>query len=97
MSTTGDIRGNTAAIKSTASDIRNDAKSYGASAQKIFDTINALRDSWTSEDGNVYIAKINSSRETFEQLQKKLEASAEALETAAANYEQTIKVNASGL
>ncbi|MBQ9325531.1 MAG: WXG100 family type VII secretion target [Clostridia bacterium] len=90
---TGDIRGNTGTIKSTASTIRDDAKAYGVAAQQLFETVEALKNTWTSEDGNAYIAKITSYRETFEALQKKLDSSAEALETAAVNYEQTIKNN----
>ena len=92
----GDIRGNTATIKSTASGIRDDAGAYGTAAEVLFSTVDALKATWTSEDGNAYIAKINSYREEFEKMQTKLESSAEALETAAVNYESTIKANTVG-
>lgn len=89
----GDIRGDTGKIKSTASDIWSDAKAYGAAAETIFSAVEALKASWTSEDGNAYITKINAYRPEFEAMLKKLETSADALEAAAVAYEQTIDVN----
>lgn len=93
MAGTGDIRGNTGSIRSTASEIREDAKAYGDAANTLFDTVNALGSSYTSVDGQAFIAKINSYREDFDKLQAALSASAEALETVAINYENTIKAN----
>nr|MBQ4453930.1 WXG100 family type VII secretion target [Clostridia bacterium] len=89
----GDIRGNTGAIKSAATQIRSDASGYGQAAHTLFETVDALKNTWTSEDGNKYIAEINKHREAFEALQKKLQASAEAFETAADDYIATIKAN----
>lgn len=89
----GDIHGNTAAIKSTASGIRSDASAYGNAVETIFSTVDALRATWTSEDGNAYIARINKYKEEFEKNQQKLMNSADALEDAANSYEQTIKAN----
>lgn len=89
----GDIRGNTTAVKNTASNIRDNAKAYGKAAESIFSTVDALKATWTSEDGNAYIAKISAYRPEFEALLKKLEASAEALEDAAISYEQALKAN----
>ena len=91
-----EIRGNTGTIKQTAGTIREDANAYGTAMKVLFETVNALGSTWTSEDGNAYIAKINTHKETFESMQRKLEASAEALETAAVNYEATIKANTIG-
>lgn len=89
----GDIRGDTTAVKNTASNIRDDAKAYGAAAETIFSMVDALKESFTSEDGLAYIARINKYREGFETMQKKLESSAKALEDAAISYEQAIKAN----
>ena len=89
----GEIRGNTSKMKATASNIRDDAKSYGVAMQALFEAVNSLASSWTSEDGNAYIAKINSYRESFDSMQQKLESSAAALEAAAVGYESTIKAN----
>ena len=89
----GEIRGNTSRIKATASGIRDDASSYGTASRILFETVDGLRKSFTSEDGQAYITKIDSYRETFEVMQKKLDASAEALESATIGYENTIKAN----
>lgn len=88
----GDIRGNTVAVKNTASNIRANAKAYGEAAESIFSTVNELKSTWTGDD-NGYIDKINSYREDLETMKKKLEASAEALEDAAISYEQALKAN----
>lgn len=90
---TGNIQGDTGKIKSTANDIRRDANAYGAAAESIFNAVEALKASWTSEDGNAYITKISAYRPEFEAMLKKLETSADALEAAAVAYEQTIDVN----
>ncbi|QUC66378.1 WXG100 family type VII secretion target [Aristaeella hokkaidonensis] len=89
----GEIIGNTSRIKSTASGIKDDAASYGSASRILFETVDNLGKSFTSEDGQAYISKIESYRESFETMQKKLDASAEALETAAVSYENTIKAN----
>lgn len=89
----GNIQGDTGKIKSTASDIRSYAKAYGSAAENIFNAVDKLKATWTSEDGNAYIAKINGYRAGFEEMQKKLETSAEALEAAAIAYEQAIAAN----
>ena len=88
-----EIRGNTSTIKAIAGTIRDDAASYGTSQDTLFQAVNALKGSFTSEDGQNYISKINSFKTEFETLKRNLEGSAEALETAAVNYENTIKAN----
>ena len=88
-----EIRANTATIKSTANSIRDDASAYGAAQEQLFQTVTNLRDTWTSEDGNAYIAKITSFQAEFETLKKNLEQSAAALEMAAIQYERTIIKN----
>lgn len=93
---TGDIRGNTATIKNTASSIREDTSAYGTATQVLFDTVDALKATWTSEDGNAYIAKINSYRQDFQRMQAQLKDSADKLEAAANDYISTIKANTIG-
>ena len=92
----GNISGNTSAIRATASSITSDAKSYGNAMQLLFQTVDALKATWTSEDGNAFIAKINSHKETFETLQQNLLTSASMIEETAAGYEATIKANTIG-
>ena len=87
----GSIHANTSVIKSTASSIRDDAGGYGTASNILFDTVNELSKTYVSEDGQQFVSKINSFRETFAAMQKKLDASAEALEAAAIAYEDTIK------
>ena len=93
MAATGTISGNTGSIKQIAGSIRDDAKKYGSAMQLLFQTVDALRSTWTSEDGNAFITKINSQKDAFESLQTNLESSASLLEEVAANYEKTIKNN----
>lgn len=88
-----EIRGSTAKIKSTATSIRDDAKSYGVAMRALFDEVESLSGSFISEDGTAYIRKITSFKGEFEAMQKKLEESASALEAAAIGYENTIKSN----
>ena len=89
----GEIRGNTSRIKAPASGIKDDATSYGNASRVLFDTVDSLKKTFTSEDGQAYISTIDSFREAFETMQKKLDSSAEALEAAAIGYENTIKAN----
>lgn len=90
---TGNIQGDTGKIKSTANDIRSHAKAYGKAAEEIFTAVETLKATWTSEDGNAYIAKISAYRPEFEEMLKNLEESANAFEAAAIAYEQTIAAN----
>ena len=61
--------------------------------QTLFDAVESLSSTFISEDGTAYIQKIKSFRPAFESMQKKLDASAVALEEIAQGYEQTIKAN----
>lgn len=96
MAASGTISGNTGSIKQIAGSIRDDAKNYGNAMQLLFQTVDALKSTWTSEDGNAFIAKINSHKEEFEKLQSNLENSAKLLEEVAVNYEKTVKANIIG-
>ena len=86
-------RGNTSVMKSTAGTIRADAEAYGAAQEVLFQVVNDLKNSFTSTDGQAYIARINEFKDEFDGMKKKLESSAETLETLAINYENTIKNN----
>ena len=93
MAATGNISGNTGGIKQTAGAIRGDAKSYGNAMQLLFQTVDALNATWTSDDGKAFVAKINSHKDAFTTLQSNLESSATAFEEIAINYEKTIANN----
>ncbi len=87
------IKANTGAIKTAADNILGYARTYSGAFSSLYEDINALKATWTSTDGDAYINKINSYREEFETMFKKLEASAEALQAMALNYENTIEKN----
>ena len=93
MAASGTISGNTGGIKQIAGTIREDANGYGTAMQLLFQTVDALKATWTSEDGNAFIAKINSHKEAFTTLQTNLESSAGTFEEIAINYEKTIVNN----
>lgn len=87
------IQANTSVIRSTASEIVSNSKQFKNAFDELYEQIHALKNTWTSEDGNAYIAKIDAQYETFVGLYNRLAKSAQALETAAGNYEQTVKAN----
>lgn len=89
----GIIKADTSAIKKAAGTIRADAQSYTNQMNSLFEQIEALRSTWTSEDGNQYIAKIQKYQPEFTAMGINLNASAEALETAAVTYEKTVVAN----
>ena len=66
---------------------------YGLSGTLDDAQIRALRSTWTSEDGNAYIAKIETYYEDFTSMYSALNKAANALETDAAAYENTVKAN----
>ncbi len=87
------ITANTAIIRSTASEITANATAYKRAFDAMYEKIRALRNTWTSEDGNAYIAKIESYYEDFVTMFNSLNKAAAALENDAAAYEQTIRAN----
>ncbi len=87
------ITANTSTIRNTANDIVNNAKAYKGAFDAMYTQIRALRSTWTSEDGNAYIAKIESFYEDFTSMYKALITAANALEKDAANYEKTVRDN----
>ena len=87
------ITANTSIIKSTASDIISKAKTYKNAFDEMYAKIRALRSTWTSEDGNAYIAKIETYYEDFTAMYSALNKAANALEADAAAYENTVKAN----
>lgn len=87
------IQANTSTIKSTASEIVSNAKAYHDAFTSMYERIRALKNTWTSEDGNAYIAKIETYYEDFEHMYSDLQKSASALEASAVNYENTVKAN----
>lgn len=89
-----EIRGNTGEIRGTGESIRQDAGQYRKVMTELFDAVNALSSSFTSDDGNNYVEVFNSHRMEFEDLQKKLEnCLAVSFEEIADRYEKTIKNN----
>ena len=87
------ISASTSAIRSTAGDIISKAKNYKAAFDAMYDQIRALGATWTSEDGNAYIAKIEGFHREFEDMYRSLINTANSLDTDAANYEHTVKTN----
>jgi WXG100 family type VII secretion target len=87
------ITANTSTIRSTASDIVTKAKAYKGAFDEMYAKIRALRATWTSEDGNAYIAKIESYYEDFNSMYGALNKAANSLEADAAAYENTVKAN----
>lgn len=92
-----DIQASTGTIISVASQIKGDANKYSGLYQQMYGEINALRASWTSADGDAYINKINSYKDSFELMKTKLTKAAESLETSARNYESALKANQSSI
>lgn len=87
------IQANTTTIKNTASEIVNNAKAYKSAFDSLYESIRALKATWTSTDGNAYIAKIETYYEDFVAMYNALNKSANALEVSAQNYENTVKKN----
>lgn len=87
------ITANTGTIKSTASEIVGNAKGYKTAFDAMYETIRSLRATWTSEDGNAYIARIETYYEEFVNMYNSLQKSANALEADAVAYENTVKAN----
>ena len=84
---------NTGAVKSGAENILAQASSFKAAFDELYNTIHALRDTWTSADGNSYIAKIDSYQEDFENLYANLVSAATGFSQTADNYSETVKKN----
>ncbi len=87
------ITANTSTIKNAASDIIAKAKAYKSAFDAMYGQIRALRNTWTSEDGNAYIAKIETYYEDFVSMYNALNTSAQTLEADAVQYENTVKAN----
>ena len=84
---------NTGAVKEGAQNILNQAKAFKAAYDALYSTIHDLRNTWTSADGNSYIAKIDSYQEDFDSMYSKLTTAANGISQVAENYEQTVKKN----
>jgi len=80
-------------MAAAAEGIRSSAKSYWSAYQAMSTAINNLKSSWTTEDGEKYISKINSFAKDFENLKRALEKSADTIQTSATNYEKAKKAN----
>lgn len=80
-------------MSGAAQGIRSAAQSYWRAYQAMSTAINNLKNSWTTDDGAKYIAKINSFANEFENLKKALEKSADTVETSAKNYEKAKSAN----
>lgn len=87
------IQANTGTIKNTASEIMGNAKAYKEAFDALYERIRALRNTWTSEDGNAYIARIEGYHDEFTSMYSALVKSASALEVSATDYENTVKAN----
>lgn len=84
---------NTGAVKNGAENILNQAKAFKAAYDALYATIHDLRSTWTSADGNSYIAKIDSYQEDFDSMYAKLTAAADGINQIADNYDKTVKKN----
>ena len=87
------ITANTTTIRNSAGNITQKARSYKNAFDAMYSQIRALRSTWTSEDGNAYIAKIETYYEDFTAMYSALNKAANALEADAAAYENTVKAN----
>lgn len=87
------IQANTGAIKSTAGEIVSNARQYKEAFDAMYERIRSLKNTWTSEDGNAYIARIENYYDAFVENYNKLVKSANALEQSAQDYENTVKAN----
>ena len=88
------ITANTATMRATAEGIKGSAKNYLAAYEAMERQIQSLRNSWTSEDGDKYIAKIETYRDSFVQ---SLISCADSNIMDATNYENALKANMTGL
>ena len=84
---------NTGNVKEGAENILSQAQAFKAEYDELYATIHALRSSWTSADGNSYIAKIDSYQEDFENLYANLVSAANGFSQTADNYSETVKKN----
>lgn len=84
---------NTSAVISDANQILSEAKEFKSAFDAMYDAVHALRDTWTSTDGNSYIAKIDSYQEDFTGMYNRLVSTAEGLRQTAEDYAATVKKN----
>jgi len=84
---------NTGNVKEGAENILSQAQAFKAEYDELYATIHALRSSWTSADGNSYIAKIDSYQEDFDRMFSNLTTTASGISQIADNYDQTVKKN----
>ena len=91
------ITANTATMRATAEGIKGSAKNYLAAYEAMERQIQSLRSSWTSEDGDKYIAKIETYRDSFVRLNQSLISCADSIIMDATNYENALKANMTGL
>jgi len=84
---------NTGAVISDANQILSAAKDFKTVFDAMYDAVHALRDTWTSTDGNSYIAKIDSYQDDFTSMYNKLVATADGLRQTAEDYAATVKKN----
>lgn len=91
------ITANTATMRATAEGIKGSAKNYLAAYEAMERQIQNLRSSWTSEDGDKYIAKIETYRDSFIRLNQSLISCADSIIMDATNYENALKANMTGL
>ena len=91
------ITANTATMRATAEGLKGSAKNYLAAYEAMERQIQSLRNSWTSEDGDKYIAKIETYRDSFIRLNQSLISCADSIIMDATNYENALKANMTGL
>lgn len=84
---------NTSAVISDADQILAEAKAFKAAFDSMYETVHALRNTWTSSDGNSYIAKIDSYQQDFTGLYNSLVNSANGLRQTAEDYAETVRKN----
>lgn len=84
---------NTGAVIGDADQILAEARAFKAAFDSMYETIHALRNTWTSSDGNSYIAKIDSHLEDFNSMYNSLVATAEGLRKTAEEYAEVVRKN----
>lgn len=89
----GDFTFDPNAMKSAAEGILTASQQYWRAYEGMSQSINNLKSSWTSEDGNAYIAKINSFRDSFQNLKNALDKCSETISTDAQNYLKAQQAN----
>lgn len=86
-------RVNTGAVIGGAETILAEASAFKAAFDDMYNTIHELRNTWTSSDGNAYIARIDSYEEDFTSMFSRLVTSAEGIRQVAEDYSATVRKN----